>query len=165
MEVSKLQNEFVLSKKSEFDELKKYIDSVKNSQGVTMQILQKAQSIFGYLPLEVQQFISDETNIPLADIYGVVTFYTQFSIEEKGKHTIGVCLGTACYVRGSQDILDKLSEELKIPVGKTTEDKLFTLEATRCLGCCGLAPVMIIDDEVYGKLEAKKIPEILKKYK
>lgn len=160
-----MQNEFVLSKKSEFDELKKYIDSVKNSQGVTMQILQKAQSIFGYLPLEVQQFISDETNIPLADIYGVVTFYTQFSIEEKGKHTIGVCLGTACYVRGSQDILDKLSEELKIPVGKTTEDKLFTLEATRCLGCCGLAPVMIIDDEVYGKLEAKKIPEILKKYK
>ena len=101
-----MQNEFVLSKKSEFDELKKYIDSVKNSQGVTMQILQKAQGIFGYLPLEVQKFISDETNIPLADIYGVVTFYTQFSTEEKGKHKIGVCLGTACYVKGSQDIMD-----------------------------------------------------------
>jgi NADH:ubiquinone oxidoreductase subunit E len=129
-----------------------------------MQILQKAQGIFGYLPLEVQQFISDETNIPLADIYGVVTFYTQFSTEEKGKHKIGVCLGTACYVRGSQEILDKLSEELKVSVGKTTEDKLFTLEATRCLGCCGLAPVMVIDDDVYGKLEAKKIPDILKKY-
>jgi NADH:ubiquinone oxidoreductase subunit E len=164
MEVGRLQNEFFKSKKSEFAELKAYIDSVKNSQGVTMQVLQKAQGIFGYLPLEVQQFISDETNIPLADIYGVVTFYTQFSTEEKGKHKIGVCLGTACYVRGSQEILDKLSEELKVSVGKTTEDKLFTLEATRCLGCCGLAPVMVIDDDVYGKLEAKKIPDILKKY-
>lgn len=160
-----MQNEFVLSKKSEFDELKKYIDSVKNSQGVTMQILQKAQGIFGYLPLEVQQFISDETNIPLADIYGVVTFYTQFSTEEKGKHRIGVCLGTACYVKGSQDIMDKLAEELNVQVGKTTEDRLFTLEATRCLGCCGLAPVMMIDDDVYGKMEAKKVPEILSKYK
>ncbi len=160
-----MQNEFVLSKKSEFDELKKYIDSVKNSQGVTMQILQKAQGIFGYLPLEVQQFISDETNIPLADIYGVVTFYTQFSTEEKGKHKIGLCLGTACYVKGSQEIMDKLAEELNVKVGKTTEDKLFTLEATRCLGCCGLAPVMMIDDDVYGKMEPQKIKEILKKYK
>lgn len=159
-----MQNEFVLSKKSEFDQLKEYIDSVKDSQGVTMQILQKAQSIFGYLPLEVQQFISDETSIPLADIYGVVTFYTQFSIEEKGKHKIGVCLGTACYVKGAQEITDKLVEELKVEVGKTTEDRLFTLEETRCLGCCGLAPVLMIDDEVYGKIEAKKIPEILKKY-
>lgn len=165
MEVGKLQNEFVLSKKSEFDELKKYIDSVKNSQGVTMQILQKAQGIFGYLPLEVQQFISDETNIPLADIYGVVTFYTQFSTEEKGKHKIGVCLGTACYVKGSQEIRDKLAELLNVQVGKTTEDRLFTLEETRCLGCCGLAPVMMIDDEVYGKISVNKIPEILKKYK
>ena len=165
MEVSKLQNEFVLSKKSEFAELKKYIDSVKNSQGVTMQILQKAQGIFGYLPLEVQQFISDETNIPLADIYGVVTFYTQFSTEEKGKHKIGVCLGTACYVKGSQEIMDKLAEELNVKVGKTTEDRVFTLEATRCLGCCGLAPVMMIDDDVYGRMEPKKIKEILEKYK
>ena len=160
-----MQNEFVLSKKSEFAELKKYIDSVKNSQGVTMQILQKAQGIFGYLPLEVQQFISDETNIPLADIYGVVTFYTQFSTEEKGKHKIGVCLGTACYVKGSQEIMDKLAEELNVKVGKTTEDRVFTLEATRCLGCCGLAPVMMIDDDVYGRMEPKKIKEILKKYK
>lgn len=164
MEVGKLQNEFVLSKKSEFAELKEYIDSVKSSQGVTMQILQKAQGVFGYLPIEVQQFISDETNIPLADIYGVVTFYTQFSTEEKGKHKIGVCLGTACYVRGSQEILDKIADELKVGVGKTTEDRLFTLEATRCLGCCGLAPVMVIDEDVYGKLEASKIPNILKKY-
>lgn len=160
-----MQNEFILSKKSEFAELKNYIDSVKNSQGVTMQILQKAQGIFGYLPLEVQQFISDETNIPLADIYGVVTFYTQFSTEEKGRHKIGVCLGTACYVKGSQEIMDKLAEELNVKVGKTTEDRVFTLEATRCLGCCGLAPVMMIDDDVYGRMEPKKIKEILEKYK
>ena len=159
-----MQNEFVLSKKSEFAELKEYIDSVKNSQGVTMQILQKAQGIFGYLPIEVQQFISDETNIPLADIYGVVTFYTQFSTEEKGRHRIGVCLGTACYVRGSQAILDKIVDELNVEVGKTTEDKLFTLEATRCLGCCGLAPVMVIDEDVYGKLDTSKVIGILKKY-
>ena len=130
-----------------------------------MQILQKAQGIFGYLPLEVQQFISDETNIPLADIYGVVTFYTQFSTEEKGRHKIGVCLGTACYVKGSQEIMDKLAEELNVKVGKTTEDRVFTLEATRCLGCCGLAPVMMIDDDVYGRMEPKKIKEILEKYK
>lgn len=165
MEGTKLQNEFIQSKNSEFAELKAYIDSVKNSQGILMQTLQKAQDIFGYLPLEVQQFISEETNIPLADIYGVVTFYSQFTIEEKGKHKISVCLGTACYVKGSQEIMDKLSEELNIKVGETTEDKMFTLEATRCLGCCGLAPVMMVDDDVYGKMEPKKVHEIIEKYR
>ena len=160
-----MQNEFVQSREKEFAELKEYIDSIKNSQGILMQTLQKAQDIFGYLPLKVQEFISDETNIPLADIYGVVTFYTQFTTEEKGKHKVGVCLGTACYVKGSQEVMDKLVEELKIEVGQTTEDKLFTLEATRCLGCCGLAPVMMIDGDVYGKLEPKKIPDILSRYK
>lgn len=165
MEVNKLHNEFVQSKENEFAELKKYIDSVKNSQGILMQTLQKAQDIFGYLPLEVQKFISEETNIPLADIYGVVTFYTQFTIEEKGKHRVGVCLGTACYVKGSQEVMDKLSDELNIKVGQTTEDKLFTLEATRCLGCCGLAPVMTVDEDVYGNVDPKKVPEIIAKYK
>ncbi len=165
MEVNKLQNEFIQSKHKEFSELKKFIDSVKNSQGILMQTLQKAQDIFGYLPLEVQQFISDETNIPLADIYGVVTFYTQFTIEEKGKHKVGVCLGTACYVKGSQDVIDKLADELNIKVGQTTDDKMFTLEATRCLGCCGLAPVMTIDEDVYGNVDPKKVPEIIAKYK
>lgn len=160
-----MQNEFVQSKKNEFAELKKYIDSVKNSQGILMQTLQKAQDIFGYLPLEVQKFISEETNIPLADIYGVVTFYTQFTIEEKGKHKVGVCLGTACYVRGSQEVMDKLADELNIKVGQTTEDKLFTLEATRCLGCCGLAPVMTVDEDVYGNMDPKRVPEIIAKYK
>ncbi len=160
-----MQNEFVLSKQKEFADLKEFIDSVKDTQGILMQTLQKAQDIFGYLPLEVQKFIADETDIPLADIYGVVTFYTQFTVEEKGKHRVGVCLGTACYVKGSQDVMDKLAEELNIKVGQTTEDKMFTLEATRCLGCCGLAPVMTIDEDVYGNIDPKRVPEIIAKYK
>jgi len=155
----------VTTKKDEFKQLKEYIDSIRDSQGVLMQTLHKAQNIFGYLPIEVQKFISLEMDIPLAEIYGVATFYTQFSIEPKGKHKIGVCLGTACYVKGSQLVLDKLSKELGIKVGSTTEDNQFTLEATRCLGCCGLAPVMMIDDEVYGKLDPKNIPDIIAKYK
>ena len=153
------------TKEKEFELLKEYIDTIKNCEGVLMQTLQKAQGIFGFLPIEVQKFISEEMDIPLAEIYGVVTFYTQFSIEPKGKHKIGVCLGTACYVKGSQLVMDKISKELNIKIGCTTEDNLFTLEATRCLGCCGLAPVMIIDDEVYGKLDPKKIPDIIAKYK
>lgn len=165
MEVNKLQNEFVQLKQKEFAELKEYIDTVKCSQGILMQTLQKAQDIFGYLPLEVQKFISEETNIPLADIYGVVTFYTQFTVEEKGKHRVGVCLGTACYVKGSQDVMDKLVDELNIKVGQTTEDKMFTLEATRCLGCCGLAPVMTVDEDVYGNIDPKKVPEVIAKYR
>lgn len=153
------------TKEKEFKQLKQYIDSVKDSEGILMQTLQKAQGIFGYLPIEVQKFISEETGIPLAEVYGVVTFYTQFSVVPKGMHKIGVCLGTACYVKGSQLVMDKLSKELNVKVGSTTEDNMFTLEATRCLGCCGLAPVMMIDDEVYGKVDPKNIPEIIAKYK
>lgn len=148
-----------------FIELKEYIESLKDSQGVLMQTLHKAQSIFGYLPIEVQKFISEELDIPLAEIYGVATFYTQFSIDPKGKHKIGVCLGTACYVRNAQAVLDKLAETLKVKVGTTTDDGLFTLEATRCLGCCGLAPVMMIDDEVYGKVDPEKVPSIIASYR
>ena len=148
-----------------FIELKDYIDSIRGLQGSLMQTLHKAQDIFGYLPIEVQKFIASELDVPLAEVYGVTTFYTQFSIEPKGKHKIGVCLGTACYVKSAQLIMDKLAKELKIKVGETTPDNLFTLEATRCLGCCGLAPVIMIDQDVYGKLEAKKIPDILAKYK
>ncbi|MFA6781588.1 MAG: NADH-quinone oxidoreductase subunit NuoE [Sedimentibacter sp.] len=148
-----------------FIELKDYIDSVKDVDGSLMQVLHKGQETFGYLPIEVQKFISSELDVPLAEVYGVATFYTQFAIEPKGKHKIGVCLGTACYVKGAQLIMDKLAKELDIKVGETTPDNLFTFEATRCLGCCGLAPVMMIDQDVYGKLEPKKIPEILAKYK
>ncbi|NMA28488.1 MAG: NADH-quinone oxidoreductase subunit NuoE [Burkholderiales bacterium] len=148
-----------------FAELKSYIDSLKHEQGITMPVLQEAQRSFGYLPLEVQKFISENTGIPLAEIYGVATFYSQFAIEPKGRHHIGVCMGTACYVKGSQKVLDKLAEELKIKPGCTTADGKFTLEATRCLGCCGLAPCIMIDDDVFGKLDdVSRIPDILGKY-
>lgn len=161
-----MQNSFDVKKhESQFKELKDYIDSLKDTTGILMPTLHKAQEIFGYLPLEVQKFISEETNTPIAEIYGVATFYTQFSIEPKGEHTIGVCLGTACYVKNSQLVLDKLASELKVKIGQTTDDGLFTLDATRCLGCCGLAPVMMIDDEVYGKVDPKNVPEILAKYR
>ncbi|HKM01860.1 MAG TPA: NADH-quinone oxidoreductase subunit NuoE [Sedimentibacter sp.] len=155
----------VKANEKHFIELKEYIDSIRGVQGSLMQTLHQAQDIFGYLPIEVQKFISSELGVPLAEVYGVATFYTQFAIEPKGKHKIGVCLGTACYVKSSQLIMDKLIKELNVKVGQTTPDNLFTLEATRCLGCCGLAPVMMIDQDVYGKLEPKKIPDILAKYK
>lgn len=161
-----MQKDFNVNEhEKEFQELKAFLDSKKGQKGILMQALQKAQEIFGYLPLEVHKFISQETGIPVAEIYGVSTFYTQFSITPKGKHKVGVCLGTACYVRNSQAVLDKLAETLNIKVGDTTSDNLFTLEATRCLGCCGLAPVMMIDDEVYGKVDPEKIPEIIQSYR
>jgi NADH:ubiquinone oxidoreductase subunit E len=126
--------------------------------------MQKAQDIFGYLPMKVQQYIADGLNIPLQNIYGISTFYAQFTLEPKGEHSIGLCMGTACYVRGAQLVLDEIQEQLGISMGETTKDGKFTLVATRCLGCCGLAPVMMIDDDVYGRLTPDRIPEILKKY-
>lgn len=155
----------VKANEKQFMILKEYMDLIRGNEGIIMQTLHKAQEIFGYLPIEVQKFISYELDVPMSEVFGVATFYTQFSIEPKGKHKIGVCLGTACYVKGSQQVLDKLTKELNVKVGGTTPDNEFTLEATRCLGCCGLAPVMMIDGDVYGKLEPKKIPEILAKYK
>ncbi|MGI6704188.1 MAG: NADH-quinone oxidoreductase subunit NuoE [Clostridia bacterium] len=147
-----------------FDKLQQVIDEYKGKPGSLIPIMQKAQDIFGYLPLEVQQYIADGLNVPLQNIYGISTFYSQFNLEPKGKHSIGLCMGTACYVRGAQLVLDKIQEQLGISMGETTEDKMFTLVATRCLGCCGLAPVMMIDDNVYGRLTPDQIPEILKKY-
>lgn len=147
-----------------YDALKKVIEEYKGKKGALIPVLQKAQDIFGYLPLEVQKFIAEEMNVSLQEVYGVATFYAQFSLHPRGKHTIGLCMGTACYVKGAKAILDKIKEELGVDVGETTEDMKFTLEATRCLGACGLAPVMMIDDEVYGRLTPERIPEILKKY-
>ncbi|MDO4552893.1 MAG: NADH-quinone oxidoreductase subunit NuoE [Bacillota bacterium] len=153
-------------KDKRFAELKAFIDSLEGVPGITMPVLQEAQRIFGYLPLEVQKFIAENTGVPVAEIYGVATFYSQFNITPKGQHHIGVCLGTACYVKGAQAVMDKVAQELGVAVGETTPDGLFTLDATRCLGCCGLAPVMMIDDDVYGKLDdVSQIPKILAKYK
>jgi NADH:ubiquinone oxidoreductase subunit E len=149
-----------------FAELKSYIDDLNGSDGMGMRVLQEAQRIFGCLPLEVHKYISDCTEIPISELFGISTFYGQFSLTRKGRHQIAVCLGTACYVRGAQKIIDKVASELSVEVGGTTRDGNFTLEAARCLGCCGLAPVMMIDDDVYANLyNVDVIPEILEKYK
>lgn len=150
--------------KEKFALLKKYIDENRSETCGIMPILHEAQDIFGCIPLEVQKFISKEMNVSVADIYGVVTFYSRFSTEPVGDYVIGVCLGTACYVKGAQKILDKLQSELKIKTEETTKDGKFTLTATRCLGACGLAPVITINDDVYGRLTGEEIPEILSKY-
>ena len=136
----------------------------RGREGSLIQVLHMAQGIYGYLPLEVQRVIADGLELPLAEVSGVVSFYSFFSTQRRGRHTIRVCLGTACYVKGSQAVLDRLAEELNVPVGKTTADGKFTLNATRCLGACGLAPVMMIGDEVYGRLTPDEIPAILAKY-
>ncbi len=147
------------------EKLKAVIKEKKQKKGPIMPILHEAQKIFGYLPIEVQKIISEELEVPLSEIYGVATFYSQFTLIPKGKYTIGVCLGTACYVKGSQKILDKIKDELGIEVGGTTKDKRFSLEATRCIGACGLAPVITINEDVYGKIEPSEVAEILAKYK
>ena len=151
--------------REKYVQLQEAINRHKGEPGALMPVLQEAQNIFGYVPLDVQEQIADGLDTTLSEAYGVATFYSQFSLEPKGQYVVGVCLGTACYVKGSQKVLDKLSEELKIPVGKTTEDGRFTLNATRCLGACGLAPVMMINDEVYGRLTPDEIPAIIAKYR
>lgn len=145
-------------------QLLKVIESHKEDKGALMPVLQQAQEIYGYLPIEVQTIISNEMDIPLEKIYGVVTFYSQFSLNPKGKYKISVCLGTACYVKGSGDIYNKLIEKLGIEGGGCTPDGKFSLDACRCIGACGLAPVMTINDEVYGRLTVDDIDGILEKY-
>ena len=144
--------------------LKKVIAELKDTKGALMPIMQQAQDIYGYLPIEVQTMISDETGIPLEKIYGVSTFYSQFALQPKGKYQISVCLGTACYVKGSGAIFSKLEELLGITNGECTPDGRFSLDSCRCVGACGLAPVMMINDEVYGRLTPDDIPGILAKY-
>lgn len=147
-----------------FEKLHKVIDEHKDMQGPLMPILHEAQHIFGAIPIEVQKVISDKLNVPLAEIYGVVTFYSQFTLEPKGDYLISVCLGTACYVRGAQQLIDKIAEMTGVSVGKTSSDGKFSLEATRCIGACGLAPVLTVNEDVYGRLTLEDIPGIIKKY-
>ena len=151
--------------KEKYELLNQVIEELKDQPGALMPVMQKAQNIFGCVPMDVQKIIADGLGVTLSEVYGVATFYAQFKLKPNGKYLISVCLGTACYVKGSQKILDRLAEELNIPVGDTTDDGLFTLQATRCLGACGLAPVMTINEEVYGRLMPDDIPGILAKYK
>ena len=137
---------------------------MKDEQGNLMPIMQKEQELYGALGFEVQKAISEKMEIPMSDIYGVATFYSQFALEPKGEHLVSVCMGTACYVRGADSILEELEKQLGVKAGETTDDKKFTLEATRCLGCCGLAPVMMIDGQVFGGLKPDDIEGILKQF-
>ena len=145
-------------------ELRKVIAENKNEKGALMPIMQKAQDIYGYLPIEVQTIIADEMGIPLEKVYGVATFYAQFALNPKGQYQISVCLGTACYVKGSGDIYAKLEEILGIKGGECTPDRKFSLDACRCVGACGLAPVMTINGEVFGRITPKDVQGILDKY-
>ena len=150
--------------KEQEEKLLEMIRAHKGQKGALMPVLQQAQDIYGYLPIEVQKIISDEMEIPMEKIYGVATFYAQFALQPKGKYRISVCLGTACYVKGSGKIYEKLQEALQIQGGECTLDGKFSLEACRCVGACGLAPVMTINDEVYGRLVPDDIQGILEKY-
>ncbi len=145
-----------------YRELKSFIDRMRNVPGPLIQVLHRAQKIFGYLPEEVLVFISRELAIPLAKIYGVVTFYNFFRTKPVGKHIINVCLGTACHVRGAEKLIKALEEDLQIGVGDTTADRIFTLSAARCFGACGLAPAVMIDDEVHGRQTPQSIKKIIK---
>ena len=147
------------------EQLDSVVTELKGQPGAVMLALQQAQKIYGYLPVEVQQVVADGLGEPLAEVYGVSTFYSMFLLSPKGRNVISVCMGTACYVKGSGEVLDKIASEIGIKAEETSADGNFSLTACRCIGACGLAPVITINDDVYGKLTADQIPEILDKYR
>ena len=151
--------------KDRVNRLLNFIEENRNKKGVLMLILQETQELFGYLPKEKLELISEKTNIPLSEMYGVATFYSQFSLVPKGENVIGVCLGTACYVKGGQEILEKIQEILGIGVAETTPDGKFSIDATRCLGACGLAPVIMINEKIYGRLTVDSVEEVINQYR
>lgn len=146
-------------------QLEEVIAKHKGQEGSLIPVLHEAQEIFGYLPEQVQKIIADGLGVSLAEVYGVATFYARFSLEPKGKYNIQVCMGTACYVKGADKVLEKLQEVLGVEPGKCTEDGLFSIEATRCVGACGLAPVMVVNEEVYGKATPAMVEEVIAKYR
>lgn len=149
-------------------ELKSYIDSKKGKEhpeSYLIDILHKAQSLYGYLKKDVMDFVAEEMNIPTAHIWGVATFYHYFNLKPIGKYVIAVCMGTACYVKGAVDVLDAIKKELNIGIGETTQDGLFTLQEARCLGACGLAPVVMINNKIHGDLTPKKVLDVIAGYR
>jgi len=149
---------------SQIDKIKEICRSFNNAEGELINVLHKTQETFGYLPENVQRVIAKELNISVAQVYGVVSFYTFFTMKPKGKHPISICLGTACYVRGAENVVDEFKKELNIKVGEVTPDGKFSLDCLRCVGACGLAPVVLIGEKVYGRLEANQIKELLAHY-
>ena len=144
--------------------LRAIIAEYRDTKGAMMPVLQKAQEIYGYLPIEVQKIIADEMDTSLEEVYGITTFYSQFALNPKGKVAIAVCLGTACYVKGAQDLVDRITLKLGLTPGSTTPDGKYSLDATRCIGACGLAPVLTVNEDVYGRLKKEDIDGILEKY-
>ena len=145
-------------------ELKKIIEQYKDVPGGTMPVMQQAQNIYGYLPEEVQIMIAEGLNVPLEEVYGISTFYSLYNLNPKGEYKVNICLGTACYVKGAQQILDKLELRLGCKNGSISADGKYSIDATRCVGACGLAPVVIINDDVYGRLTPDMVDDILAKY-
>lgn len=152
-------------RKEAVNQIKEICSRYKNEPSPLMLVLADVQKEYGYIPLEVQEVISNELNIPVSDIYGVVTFYSFFSLKPKGRYVIGVCIGTACYVKGGQNVLDKFSELLKIKIGQTSEDGLFTLDGLRCIGACGIAPAISINGKVYPKVKLSDVENIIAEYR
>lgn len=150
-------------KAKENSELKEILEKYEKDKSNLIQILNQVQEKYGYISQEAQKEISEYLDISMAEVYGVITFYSRFTLEPKGKYNIAVCLGTACFVKGSEKVLDKVKEILKIDVGQTTEDGLFSIEATRCVGACGLAPVFTVNDEVYGKATPEMVESVIKR--
>ncbi|MBO5767875.1 MAG: NADH-quinone oxidoreductase subunit NuoE [Clostridia bacterium] len=144
--------------------LEAYISENLDVKGALIPVMQKAQELFGYLSFETMELISERMDVPVSEIYGVATFYALFSLKPKGEYIISVCTGTACYVKGAQAVLDEVKKQLGIESGETTEDGKFSIQDTRCLGCCGLAPVMTINNDVYGRLDPADVKDILAKY-
>ncbi|MFZ7120823.1 MAG: NAD(P)H-dependent oxidoreductase subunit E [Eubacteriaceae bacterium] len=161
-EVEKTNEDLSVEK---YHELETYIDSLETTKGALIEILHKAQDIFGYLPRQVQLFIARKIGIPGAEVFGVVSFYSYFTVKPRGKHTINVCMGTACFVRGADKIIQKFKDQLGIEANEITEDGIFTLRDVRCIGACGLAPVVTVDDKVYGRVKEEDVEEIINSYK
>ncbi|HRQ98888.1 MAG TPA: NAD(P)H-dependent oxidoreductase subunit E [Candidatus Syntrophosphaera sp.] len=148
-----------------YERLKEVIEETKSMRNPLIEVLRQAQDIFGYLPIEVQEFIAQEMNIPANKIYGVITFYNFFTMKPRGKYTINLCMGTACYVKGAPRLAQMMEEELGVKVGETTADGRFTLSAVRCVGACSLAPVFVIGEDTYGRVDTRdKMSAILKRY-
>jgi NADH-quinone oxidoreductase subunit E/NADP-reducing hydrogenase subunit HndA len=148
-----------------FNELEEFIDSLETKKGELITVLHKAQEIFGYLPIEVQEFVSEKMDIPISEIYGVITFYSFFTTTPKGEYPISICMGTACYVNGAETVLNEFKRELGVKVGETTNDGKFSIDVLRCVGACGMAPVITVGHKTYGRVEADDVKNILKEYK
>ncbi len=147
-----------------FEELQKFIDSIADRRGALIAVLHKAQNLYGYLSDDIILYISEAMDIPSSKVYGVISFYSYFTTTERGKYVVNVCLGTACFVRGADAVMKEFEKELKIKAGETRSDMKFTLEGLRCIGACGLAPVVMINDRVYGRVEVDQVKQIIAEY-